>query len=164
MIFSNLGHVFDRSPCYDEFTIQQRLGDELRVEKDLIAYLDSKFESVIGQIVEVKVDVSDLKQDVQVLQADVSELKQDVQVLQTDVSELKLNVGVLQTDVSGLKQDVGGLKNQVRDVNINFVHLQTQTNSMEHRVITLDKTIRIVDQNMSMAISALRIDLQLLQS
>lgn len=59
-----------------------------------------------------------------------------------------------------LSERIDDIEQNVRQ---DIADVKSQVNTLEHRVIMLDKTIRIVDQNVSVALSNLRIDVELVK-
>jgi hypothetical protein len=111
---------------------------------------------IINNITILQGNVTDLETDVGVLQGNVTDLETDVGVLQGNVTDLETDVGVLQGNVTDLETDVGVLQGNVTDLETdvgvlqgNVTDLETDVGVLQGNVTDLETDVGVLQGNVT---------------
>ena len=62
------------------------------------------------EVKDIKLDMVDVKQDINILKLDMVDVKQDINILKLDMADVKQDINILKLDMTDVKQEVTNVK------------------------------------------------------
>ena len=95
-------------------------------------------ETIVGHLIDLRQDMSGVKQEIGGIKQDIVGLKQEVSGIKQDISGLKQEVSGVKQDISGLKQEVSGLKQDMAAMNKRMDGLEKNQHDLQATVARIE--------------------------
>ena len=96
----------------------------------------------------LKNDINNLKNDTNNLKNDINNLKNDINNLKNDTNNLKNDINNLKNDTNNLKNDINNLKNENEKLRKNQIIMQSNIQNIIEKNNSLSQKIEIMDERL----------------